>query len=144
MAEDIIDVSWGEEPVNTGKLQEMSNNIRKLRDLVPTTLYKANGIVKDTGVKVMAGSVVAQPTKNRSQTQDIHFGNFFSVGCHPVVVVQTYSEIQKHLQLGVHGLGGAPAPTNVGASVFIWYDGPSGNKGTIDNPVQVAWIAVGW
>lgn len=144
MSEDIIDVSWSEEPVSAEKLNTSAQNDRKLRNFMPKALFKSNGINKDTGIKIMAGSTVAQPSKNRSQTQNIQFGNFFSVGCYPIVMVQTYSEIQKHLQLGVHGQGGAPAPTYVGASVFIWYDGPSGNKGTIDHPVQVAWIAVGW
>lgn len=141
---DIIDVSWSSEPISVEKLQIMAENTRKIRNLVPTMIFKSNGINKDTGLKIMAGSVVAQPSKNRSQTNDIHFGNFFSVGCNPIVSVETYSEIQKILHVGVHGLGNATLPTHIGCSVYLRYDGPSGGKGSVDNPVHLGWIAVGW
>lgn len=144
MAEDIIDVTWTDEPVSTEKLGQMAENTRKLRNMLPKALFKSGGINKDTGLKIMAGSSVALPSNNRGQTNDILFGNFFSVGCNPIVVVQTYSEIQKILHVGVHGLGNSPAPTNVGASVYLYYDGPSGAAGSVDYPVQIAWIALGW
>lgn len=144
MADDIIDVTWSDEPVSTEKLQVMSENIRKLRNRIPTMLFKSGGINKTTGLKILGGSVISNPSGIVSQNTDIYFGNFFSVGCNPIVIPSFYSERLRAMNVGVHGLGKTPAPNHVGATIFLMYDGNKGLDGKITVPIQIVWIAMGW
>ena len=141
---DIIDVTWGEEPILVEKLQVMAENDRKLRNLIPTMLFKSAGVNKSTGLKVLAGTVISPPSMTRSQNQDVYFGNFFSVGCNPVVVAQNASERWRAVHLGTHGLGKTPNPSHVGFTAHLMYDGISGAKGNITTPITIHYIAVGW
>lgn len=141
---DIIDVSWGEEPISVEKLQVMAENQRKLRNMIPTVLLNTAGVKKSTGVKILAGTTIAPPSMTRSQNQDVYFGNFFSVGCNPVVVAQNASVTWRAVHLGTHGLGKTDTPSHVGFTCHLMYDGISGAKGALTTPITIHWIAVGW
>lgn len=141
---DIIDVTWTQEPVSVEKLQIMAENQRKLRNLIPTVLYKAAGINKDTGVKILSGSTIAPPAGTRWINQEVYFGNFFSVGCNPIVIAQTVSATQRVLNIGVHGLGKTEVPTHVGFHAYLYYNGFHLDKGVIDAPITIQYIAMGW
>lgn len=141
---DIVDVSWSEEPISYEKLQVMAENTRKLRNMLPTTIFKHNGINKNTGLKVLAGSVVTQPRNTWAQTSEVYFGNVFSVGCNPIVVTEHYHAQQKGINMGIFGIGNTNLPDHRGFVSYMWADDRDGLHGKIIHPIVIGYIAIGW
>lgn len=139
-----VDVSWSGEPVSVDKLQQMSANIRHLKENQPTVAFDHNSVKKYTGLKILFGSEIVQPGNAWNQRRDIFFGNFFSTGCNPVVIPTHYGHPQTGVNIAPLGLGMKTIPDNRGFQIYMWADGRDRNKGKIVQPIYIAYVAGGW
>lgn len=103
MATEFRDVNWGDEVIDTGKLNQMANNERYVFERMPRLNYVAHGIQnKDTGVRMLTGIHTVPAIGDHQQTRTIYFGSYFSPGCRPVVqatyagynVIRTFMKIR--------------------------------------------------
>ena len=140
-----VPVSWSAgEPITVEKLQQMASNTQSILESKPSTAIKHNGINRDRGMKILAGSSLFQPSKTFSTKNNIYFGNFFSVGCTPIITPSFYSHPQLGMNLTPFGLNGTKIPDHRGFSVYVWADDRSGNSAKIVHPYYVTYIAVGF
>lgn len=137
-------VSWSEEPVSIEKLQQMASNTEALFHLKPSAAIKHGGINRNKGMKMLAGSQLFQPSNTWSTTNTIYFGNYFSVGCSPLIIPVLYSAPQTGLNVAPTGLGGAKVPDHRGFNAYVWCDARNGNKGKIVQPYYVGYLALGF
>lgn len=139
-----VPVSWSRSPVTVETLQQMASNTQALFEMKPSTAIKHNGVNRDRGMKILAGSQLFQPTNTWSTTNRIYFGNFFSVGCSPIVIPHLYSYPQTGLNVAPKGIGGTKLVDHRGFEAYVWTDDRLGNNGTIQQPHYVVYIAVGF
>jgi len=144
MSTEYTPVAWSKEPVSIEKLQQMVSNDQALFEMKPTTAIKHNGISRSKGMKILAGSQLFQPTKTFSTTSRIYFGNYFSAGCYPIVIAGLMSAPQTGLNVATKGIGGAKLVDHRGFEGYVWTDDRKGNKGTIQQPYYLTYIAVGF
>lgn len=139
-----VPVSWSEEPVNIDKLQQMASNDQALFEMKPSTAIKHNGISRNKGMKILAGSQLFQPTNTWSTNKNIYFGNYFSAGCYPVVSPAIYGAPQTATYIHPKGLGGAQLPDHRGFAVYVRSNERSGFSGRLVRPFYIAYIGVGF
>jgi hypothetical protein len=137
-------VSWSLEPVSIDKLQQMATNDQALYEIKPSMSFKHNGINRSKGMKILAGSALFQPTNLYNATPTIYFGNFFSAGCYPIIMVSIYSHPQTGMNLTPHGIGGIKLPDHRGFRCYVWADDRGGNSSTIVQPYYVTYAAFGF
>ena len=138
-------VYWGEEPTTSDKLNQMVNNTQWVYENMPRMLYSAYGVKKADSVKIIAGTAVV-PANNQSWASVIvSFGNYFTPGCKPVVVMTRQPTNGRwRFHETVTGISGYPidhrgAKLSVGAD----YYGTSA-KNVVDAPQVINYIAIGW
>lgn len=137
------DVSWSDEPVSMEKLQQMATNDRYLFEATPKAAFNHEGVRRDRGLKILAGSEIVQPSNEWMQNREIRFGGFFSSGSQPIVIANHYGYPQTGANIAVKGLSETKLPSHEGFAVFMWTDDRLGNKGTLQQPMYIAYIAVG-
>lgn len=139
-----IPVSWSEEPVSVEKLSVMADNDQALFEIKPTAVLKHQSVVKNKGVRMLAGSQLYQPSLTWATTVDHYFGNFFSAGCYPVVICNIYGYPQTATYIHPKGLGNTQLPDHRGFSVYVRSNERVGFKGTLSRPYYITYIAIGW
>lgn len=143
---DYVDVSWTGEPIVVEKLQQMATNDRYLLESKPTTVLKHNGITRNKGMKILAGSALFQPSLTWATNSEIYFGNYFSAGCYPIVTPVIYGYPQTATYIHAKGLGGTQLPDHRGFGVYVRSNEREGRGlgGTLTRPYYIGYIAVGW
>lgn len=139
-----VPVSWSKSPVTVEALQRMASNDQALFEMKPSAAIKHNGVNRSRGVKILAGSQLFQPPNTWSTTNTIYFGNYFSVGCFPIIIPALYSHPQMGMNLTPHGIGGVKLPDHRGFNAYVWPDDRNGNKARLSQPYYVTYIAVGF
>lgn len=77
--------NFDSESLSQAKMQQLNSNVQHLYDNMTRMRYSASGVTKDGAQKVIAGKVpFSKSGTNWSHTQ-VNFGNYFSVGCKPVI-----------------------------------------------------------
>lgn len=137
-------VSWGEEPVVVEKLHQMATNDQALFEMKPSTAIKHVGANRNKGMKILAGSQLFQPSGKWNQNVTIYFGNYFSAGCSPIILAQHYGAPQTGMNTAVKGIGNTKVPDHRGFMCYVWTADRLGNKGTLQQPFYIAYIAVGF
>lgn len=78
-------VSFTSEPVTQAKLIKLASNQQWLYENMLRARYSARGITKDSNLRMIAGKLpYVTSTTNWSHTA-VDLGNFFTVGCKPIV-----------------------------------------------------------
>lgn len=85
-AKPYVPVTWGDEPVFTDKLNQMTNNDQYLFENSPKMYYNSYNLKKTSGVRIMGGVLGLPATTTRYRSGTAYFGTFFSAGCRPIVV----------------------------------------------------------
>lgn len=137
-------VSWSEEIVSIDKLQQMATNDQALFEMKPSTAIKHGGVNRNKGMKILAGSKAFQATNTWATSVDLHFGNFFSQGCTPVVIPVIYGFPQTATYIHPKGLGGTAQPDHRGFSVYVRSNERNMKAGRIVHPFTIQYIAVGF
>lgn len=83
---DFQPISFNGEPLTNDKLNQMCNNEQYLFDRATKIRYSVNGLIRETGLKVLAGKTPFPARRDANFIYvNVSFGNFFTAGCHPVV-----------------------------------------------------------
>lgn len=122
----------------------MASNDEALFELKPTAAIKHSGVSRNRGMKILAGSQLFQPSNEYNATNTIYFGNYFSVGCLPIVQTGLYSHPQTGMNIATFGIGGVKVPDHRGFNAYCWSDDRLGNNGRIVQPYYVTYIAIGF
>lgn len=122
----------------------MASNDQAIFEMKPQAAIKHSGLNRAKGLKILAGSQIFQPSLVWNQNVDLYFGNFFSAGCMPVVLAQHYGFPQTGMNTAVKGLAGTKIPDHRGFTTYVWTDDRLGNKGTLQQPFYIAYIAIGF
>lgn len=138
-------VVWGEEPVDTGKLNQMANNTQYVYEMTPRMLFNAYGVKKTNAVKIISGIAIVPANGALWSSVDVSFGTFFTPGCKPVVVVSRQPTSGKWR---FHTLARGLSENNIdhrGVKIACGADyyGTS-TKNVCDVPNTVHYIAIGW
>jgi hypothetical protein len=137
-------VSWApNDPITTEKLNTMVANTQLLFERTPKTLYNAHGIVKDKGVKIFSAKVTMPAGTTANSWARVYFGNFFSVGCQPVITIGVNAYGQTRYHHNFSGVGPV-TPDHRGVDVRIQADeiNPANNK--VSKALYMNIIAIGW
>lgn len=139
-----VPVSWTNSPVSVEKLEQMATNDQALFEMKPSAVIRHAGVTRNRGMKILAGSSLFQPSLRWNANNDVYFGNYFSAGCSPLVLAQHYGFPQTGMNTAVKGLGGTKIPDHRGFTAYVWTDDRLGNKGTLQQPYYIAYIAIGF
>jgi len=132
------------EPLDRDKLNQVANNMQWLYENTPRISYKAFGVNKSVGAKILAGSGLVPATKSTLSYATVYFGSFFSQGCQPMVVASPIQNTGRtRFEVVVRGIG-RNQPDHRGCQIGVTTD--EYNSTLNNHPVQlvVNWIAIGW
>ena len=137
-------ITWGDEPITSTKLAQMTNNDQWLFENMPSAFYNASGVVKSGGIKVYGGRVSFPAANVVVQKKEVYFGGRFSTGCSPVVSVGMTGGVYSRKQCIVNGLNGKDVPDATGflLTVMVWE--PNAYSNTFRSTCYVDFIAIGW
>lgn len=79
--------SWNGQPITDERLNQMVGNTQYLFDHASAIRYSANGLTRDTALKIIVGKTPVEARTDRNYNfTNIYFGSFFTAGCKPIVV----------------------------------------------------------
>lgn len=137
--------SWAlGEQISKEKLNQMTSNDQYLFENQPNAFYNAHGIKKTTGLKIMAGMVFIKSGKGKHYTAECYFGNFFSVGCMPVIVTGQTIQKQSRIHCITRGVQGSYWPDHRGFTAVVDSDELTTKTNYFHYGVWVNYIAVGY
>lgn len=135
-------VTWSDgDPLDTVKLQQMVDNTRLLYERTPTFKVNSHGVIKESGLRVLATTLQFPRTTSDSQWQSLYFGNFFSPGCRPVISLGYNVGPHKRMYATFNGLGSnSHWPDHRGIDIIVVSHHTAGFKYVTNVNV----IAIGW
>lgn len=137
-------VSWSpNDPITDEKLDAMVSNDNWLRDNMTISRYGANGVNRDTGIRIASGLALITSRKSAQATKFVGFGNFFSDGCKPIVTTGIVSASQRQIFATIDGPGSKPQPTRDGFQVHVFVNSTNKKK-KISRNFYVSWHALGF
>lgn len=137
--------SWGiGEQITREKLNLMTSNDQYLFENQPNAFYNAHGIKKTTGLKIMAGYTVIRSGKSRHYEREVYFGNFFSVGCKPIIVTGLVIQKQSRIHCVLRGLRGEYWPDHRGFTAVVDTDEINPKTNYFHYGVNVQFLAIGY
>ena len=135
-------LSWAPNEVMTeAKMDQIANNSQWLFENKPNVNYNAHGVRRVIGVKIMCGVTTIPYTLTGIQTVAAYFGNFFSVGCRPIVTTGVVS-FQRRMHIITNGFG-VMFPDHRGMEIVAECYAPDGGR-RIQNTFWVNWMAMGY
>lgn len=139
------DISWGDEPLDTNKLNTMVANTRYLFERAPKLYYHAYGVHRDTGLRIACGTVTVPRSDNKSERVNVYFGSFFKPGSRPIVVTQIVSPYNRRVVSTVYGLSGASSlPDHRGFVAVVAAVEFNDKVQKLAKTMHLNWIAMGY
>lgn len=129
------------------RMSQMANNDQWLFENISKVTYRASGINRGQGMKVLAIRTPYGATTARQVRVDVYFGGYFSAGCSPICTATAISHPQKRLNVTLSGLGGTAFPDAIGCMAQVEADemfSEASTGGSIHVSGAVDLIAVGW
>lgn len=137
-------ISWApSEPITDDKLDAMVNNDNWLRDNMMLGRYAANGVRRETGVRMASGLALITSGKSANKSQTVSFGNYFSESCRPIVTTGIVSSSQRQIFATIDGPGSKPQPTRDGFQVHVHVESKNKKK-KISRNFYISWHALGY
>jgi hypothetical protein len=137
-------ITWGDEPVVSTKLSQMTNNDQWIFENMPTMYYNGGGVVKSGALRTYAVRIGFPPLNNSVQNKDVYFSGRFSVGCTPVIAVGITGGVFSRKQTLIHGLNGRDLPDHTGCRLTVMMWEPTAYTNTFRTQCYVDLVAVGW
>lgn len=131
------------DPLTIEKMNALANNMQLLYEKTPKTLYKAYGITKDKGIRVYSTVLTIPPIKAVQGWGTVYFGNFFSVGCKPVITLGVNAWPQHRYHTNFSGINQV-LPDHRGVQVRIQADELNVKNNKVSKTVYVNVTAIGW
>lgn len=137
-------VSWAPlDPITDEKLDAMVSNDNWLRDNMLRGRYGANGVTRETGLRIASGLALITSGKAASRSRSVSFDTFFSESCNPIVTTGIVSSSQRQIYATIDGLGNKPQPTRDGFQVYVFVNSKNKNK-KISRNFYISWHALGY
>lgn len=137
--------SWSSgEQITREKLNQMCANEQWIFENQPNAFYNAHGIKKTSGLKIMAGYTSFGSNKARHIEKDVLFGNFFSVGCKPIVVLEPVILKQSRIHTAIRGISSEKYPDHRGFRCVLDADELSSKRNYFHYGTVVYFIAIGY
>lgn len=137
--------SWSiGEAVSRDKLNQMTSNDQYIFENQPNAFYNAHGIKKTSAIKIMAGYIWVGSGKSSHYERDVYFGNFFSVGCKPVITTAQVIQTQSRIHCVIRGLPGQYWPDHRGFRAVIDSDELNQKNNYFHYGCYVYFIAIGY
>ncbi|AXH66817.1 hypothetical protein SEA_STARPLATINUM_69 [Streptomyces phage StarPlatinum] len=137
--------SWSlGEQITREKLNQMCSNDQYIFENQPVAFYNAHGIKKTSGLKIMGGYVYIKGGKGRHYEKEVYFGNFFSVGCKPIVVTSQVIQKQSRIHCIIRGVRGEYWPDHRGFTAVVDSDELSSKSNYFHYGVNVHFLALGY
>ena len=137
-------VSWSpRDPITNEKLNSMVSNDNWLRDNMVRGRYAANGVRRETGVRIASGLALITSGKAAKQARYVDFGTYFSESCKPIVTTGIVSASQRQIFATIDGPGSKPQPTRDGFQVHVHVESKN-KKNKISRNFYVSWHAIGY
>lgn len=137
-------ISWAPlDPITDEKLDAMVGNDNWLRDNMVRGRYGANGVNRDTGIRIASGMALITSGKAATKTKFVSFGNYFSDSCKPLVTTGIVSASQRQIFVTIDGPGSKPQPTRDGFQVHVYVNSTNKIK-KISRNFYVSWHALGY
>ena len=138
-------VSWAPlDPITDEKLDAMVNNDNWLRDNMARAQYGANGVHRDTGVRIASGLVLMTAGKGITRNKRVSFGSYFSESCKPIVTTGIVSTAQRQIHVTIDGPGNSVQPTRDGFQCYCYVVVPKKGNKKITRNFYVSWHALGY
>ena len=137
-------VSWAPlDPITDEKLDAMVSNDNWLFDNMVRARYGANGVSRDTGIRIASGLALITSGKSAEKSRSVTFGNYFSDSCKPVVTTGIVSGSQRQIFATIDGPGSNPQPTRDGFQVHV-HENSNNKKKKISRNFYVSRHALGY
>lgn len=137
-------ISWYDnDPLFTDKLNAMTNNDQWLFENSASMYYNAYSLKRTTGIKIACGMTLIPSAKSSWASALVYFGDFFSAGCHPVIVTGLVHQWEIRIHHGVRGIG-TMHPDQRGFTISVSTDIPTATSNYISKFFYVSWIAMGY
>lgn len=138
-------VSWSDRSLDVSKLQQMATNDQWLFENSPRMRYSGNGVVRDNGIKIIAGKTPYATSSNDWVDVSIYFGSFFTAACKPIVICtdETTGAALRKLVV-TRGFGGEIDYRGFVAHISDQENHIDRAHYPIESPGWVHWIAVGF
>lgn len=112
--------SWSVgEQITREKLNQMCANEQWIFENQPNVMFDAHGIKKNSGIKMYSGLISFGSNSTTHQEKQVYFGNFFAVGCKPIVLLTPIMQTQSRIMCMVRGLPGEYWPDHRGFTVVM-------------------------
>lgn len=99
--------SWNGQPITDAKLNQMVQNTQYIFERSPQIRYAANGVTRDTAVKILVGKTPIPPSAASNKIlQQVNFGSYFTAGCQPIVTAtyESYGGGSQRARVTIAGL----------------------------------------
>lgn len=137
-------ISWAPtDPITDEKLDAMVSNDNWLRDNMMRGQYGANGVTRETGIRMASGLALITSGKAASKSRSVSFGTYFSESCKPIVTTGIVSSSQRQIYATIDGPGNKPQPTRDGFAVHVFVNSKNKKK-KISRNFYVSWHALGY
>lgn len=137
--------SWSVgEQITREKLNQMTANDQWIFENQPNAFYNAHGIKKTSGLKIMGGTVYVKAGKGKHYEVAAYFGNFFSVGCRPIVILTPVIQKQSRIHFAVRGLAGDNYPDHRGFTAVVDSDELTAKRNYFHYTINVQFLALGY
>jgi hypothetical protein len=138
-AKPYVPTSWGDEPIFTDKLNQMTNNDQWLFENSPRMYYSGYGVKKPNGIKIMGSVLTLAGSKTKAQYGTYNFGTFFSSGCLPIVATSVNPQSgYAGFSLAIRGIS-SNVIDNRGFIATLYADAPFH-----PSVAYIHFIALGW
>jgi hypothetical protein len=136
--------TWGDEPIYTDKLLQMTNNDQYLYENMPRMSFNTYGIKRTSGLKIMAAICIVPASASSGSTAVFNFGTFFSSGCKPVIVTgnQPTQGTRWRNHVIMRGIG-SYYPDHRGVTISVMANEPTTKTNSVGT-TYVHFIAIGW
>lgn len=133
------------ELLGEAKTDQLGDNAEYLYLNTPRAVYTLpSGLRRSEGVKIASGRVmITKRLKTDSATVAVKFGNFFTIGCQPIITTGIISENQTKIFATVNGIGQLQ-PDASGFNVAVNIATDSKKKDKIAHSFYVTWQAMGY
>lgn len=137
-------VTWSAaEPLSAAKLSAMAANDQYLFEALPRMQFNNGGVRKTSGIKILAVTAPIATTTDRHGRTTVYFGDFFSIGCRPVITLSINATPREQYHLAIKGIG-ATIPDHRGVELLASAAELNPKSNQIVHTIYANVIAVGF
>lgn len=137
-------ISWqNNDLLGQDKLNQGVQNIEYVLNNMTRSFYRAHGATREEGNKLLSGLALIPASKRSRDTVRVHFPNYFSSACSPIVTTGIVSAHLHRVHVTIAGLG-RMHPDHRGMEVHISMDAINAKRNHVHHNFYVSYSAHGF